>query len=223
MNKQTKQILVADDHGVVRYGIMFLIREMYPQVNVIQAATFKEVLSVLKDQPIDLLVLDSNIPGSTGTKMVDVLKIIQSNLKVLIFSANDEQLYAIRYIQAGAKGYLHKQSKHTEIKAAINTVLKNEIYVSQIVKDSLLNNVIANNGTDTNPLKRLSNRELEVAKLLIEGLGISEISNLLNLQMSTVSTYKNRILEKLQVPNVMQLLEIFRLYKEYSPALKRIA
>jgi two-component system invasion response regulator UvrY len=223
MTKTSKHILVADDHGVVRYGAVFLIKEMFPEANVLQAEGFKDVLNIVNKQYIDLLVLDINIPGGTNTKMLDTLKSMQPDIKVLIFSAYDEQLYAIRYIQAGAKGYLHKQSWHSDIKIAINTVLKGENYISQTVKDSLLDNAISNKEKEANPLNKLSNRELEVSKLLIEGLGISEISNSLNLQMSTVSTYKNRILEKLNVPNVVQLLEVFRLYEEPVRPLKHIA
>jgi len=212
MNTLNKPILVADGHGIVRHGMINLIKEISPRAVLFEATDFKATIDqIIAHKPM-LLIIDNNIRGSEGIKMLNAIKSVQPELKTLIFSASDEQIYAIRYIQAGARGYLSKHSSANEIKAAINTLMGEEIYVSQPVKDSLLYRAISNEGTNFNPLKNLSMREFEVAKLLVSGMSVSEIAHSLNLQLSTISTFKNRIFNKLGIQNVVHLLEVFNLY-----------
>lgn len=212
MHTSTKHIVIADDHGVVRYGIMLLIKDLLPWTEVTQLGSFNEVVEFIKITKIDLVILDINLPGGNNIQMLDSLSAIQKDIKVLMFSAYEENLYATRYLQAGAKGYLHKQTSNAEIKKAIQTVCSGGIYMSDDVKNIMLNKML-NHDEDQNPLDLLSNREFEVAQMLIYGHGITDISSLLNLQMSTVSTYKNRIFEKLNVTNIVQLIDKFRFWK----------
>ncbi len=212
MNSAPKHILIADDHDVVRYGVMLLIKELLPWAEISQAGSFPDALTVVETKKIDLVVLDINIPGGNNIQMLEALDKKQKGIKVLIFSAYDENLYALRYLQAGAKGYLYKQNSNQDVKLALQSVLSGGTYMSKAVKDSLINNLLNKNPEDQNPIEILSNRELEVAQMLIFGHGITEISVALNLQMSTVSTYKNRIFEKLNVENIVQLIDKFRLW-----------
>ncbi len=212
MHTSTKHILIADDHGVVRYGMMLLIKDLLPWAEVTQVGSFNETVEFIKTNKIDLVILDINLPGGNNIQMLDSLNEIQKNIRVLMFSAYEENLYATRYLQAGAKGYLHKQNSNAEIKKAIQTVCSGGVYMSDDVKNIMLNKML-NHDENQNPLDLLSNREFEVAQMLIYGHGITDISNLLNLQMSTVSTYKNRIFEKLNVTNIVQLIDKFRFWK----------
>lgn len=212
MHTSTKHILIADDHGVVRYGMMLLIKDLLPWAEVTQVGSFNETVEFIKTNKIDLVILDINLPGGNNIQMLDSLNEIQKNIRVLMFSAYEENLYATRYLQAGAKGYLHKQNSNAEIKKAIQTVCSGGIYMSDEVKNIMLNKML-NHNENQNPLDLLSNREFEVAQMLIYGHGITDISGLLNLQMSTVSTYKNRIFEKLNVTNIVQLIDKFRFWK----------
>lgn len=212
MNSSPKHILIADDHDVVRYGVMLLIKELLPWAEISQVGSFPDAINVVENHQIDLVVLDINIPGGNNIQMLEALDKKQKGIKVLIFSAYDESLYALRYLQAGAKGYLYKQNSNNDVKLALQSVLSGGTYMSKAVKDSLINNLLNNNPEDQNPIEILSNRELEVAQMLIFGHGITEISGALNLQMSTVSTYKNRIFEKLNVENIVQLIDKFRLW-----------
>lgn len=212
MHTSTKHILIADDHGVVRYGMMLLIKDLLPWAEVTQVGSFNETVAFIKTNKIDLVILDINLPGGNNIQMLDSLNEIQKNIRVLMFSAYEENLYATRYLQAGAKGYLHKQNSNAEIKKAIQTVCSGGIYMSDDVKNIMLNKML-NHDENQNPLDLLSNREFEVAQMLIYGHGITDISSLLNLQMSTVSTYKNRIFEKLNVTNIVQLIDKFRFWK----------
>jgi DNA-binding NarL/FixJ family response regulator len=212
MHTSTKHILIADDHGVVRYGMMLLIKDLLPWAEVTQVGSFNETVEFIKTNKIDLVILDINLPGGNNIQMLDSLNEIQKNIRVLMFSAYEENLYATRYLQAGAKGYLHKQNSNAEIKKAIQTVCSGGVYMSDDVKNIMLNKML-NHDENQNPLDLLSNREFEVAQMLIYGHGITDISSLLNLQMSTVSTYKNRIFEKLNVTNIVQLIDKFRFWK----------
>lgn len=212
MNTLSRHILIADDHGVVRYGMMLLLKDIMPWAKVSQVGSFNEAVDLIKKTEIDLLILDINLPGGNNIQMLESLNAVQKGIKVLMFSAYEESLYATRYLQAGAKGYLHKQTSNNEIKKAIATVFSGGVYMSDNVKDLMLNRML-NHNEDQSPLDLLSNREFEVAQLLIYGHGITDISSLLNLQISTVSTYKNRIFEKLNVVNVVQLIDKFHFWK----------
>lgn len=207
-------ILIADDHAIVRHGTMLFINEWLPGARISEADNFNKVVKILGELSIDLLILDINIPGGNNIQMIDVARLKQPGIRILIFTAYDEQLYALRYLQAGANGYLHKLASEEQIKKAIETVLNDEQYMSRDVKDALLRMVMTNGkkNAQTNPLQTLSNREIEVARFLVQGLSLMEISKALHLQISTVSTYKNRIFEKLEINNLIELVEKVRLY-----------
>lgn len=206
------EILITDDHGIVRHGIKLLIKDMLPDAIIYEAENIDQMISMLKLRPYDLLILDINIPGGNTTQMMDQARLRRSDLKILIFSAYDERLYATRYIQAGANGYLHKHTSEQEIRDAIYAVLHHGRYVSSSLQSFLMESFIQKKDQPENPLLLLSNREIEVAELLVQGMGGIEISTSLSIQMSTVSTYKKRIYEKLGVANVAELIEKFRMY-----------
>lgn len=205
-------ILMADDHAIVRFGTISLIRDLFDEVTVVEAANFDDTLRMVEDRHFDLLVLDINIPGGNSFQMIDVLRLRQPGLKILIFTAYDEHMYGFRYLQAGADGFLMKNSNEDEIKYAIRSVLGGEKYFGPSVKAYLLDKMNQKKQEVANPLLTLSNRETEVVRLLIQGNGIAEIARLLHLQISTVSTYKVRIFQKLNVRNIVELVERFNLY-----------
>ncbi|KIA94362.1 hypothetical protein OA93_19665 [Flavobacterium sp. KMS] len=208
--KKDFNILLADDHSVVRHGISLLLKEAFRSINITHADSFEEVISKLR-QKQDLIFLDINLPGGNSTKMVEKIKQNHPNLLILMFSAYDETQYALRYIHAGANGFLNKDSSDEEIIKAVRSVIETGKYISDVVKEKILENAL--NKTPINPLEILSDREIEVAELLVNGEGNLEISNKLNIQMTTVSTFKNRIFEKLGINNVVRLVEILKIYK----------
>ncbi|AXG73869.1 DNA-binding response regulator [Flavobacterium arcticum] len=207
-----KKILLADDHSVVRRGVALILKESLVGVNINYAADFDSVISVLKKEPIDLIILDINLPGGNTSAMIAKVRMVQSSVKILMFSAFDEEQFALRYIQAGADGYLNKLIVEEKIIEAVKIILDGGKYISERVKNKIFENAL--NNTPLNPLESLSDREMEVASLLVKGEGNLEISNILNIQMSTVSTYKHRIFEKLNVTNVVSLVEQYKLYSE---------
>lgn len=211
MNKLPKySFITADDHSVVTQGISFILKDMYEGATVYQMENFSEIIKKINKTPIQLLILDVNFPEGSSLNIIPTLKKIQPDLKILIFSGFDEDIYAIRYINAGANGYLNKLSSEEEIKRAINLVMTTGKYTSQNIQDKIVNSYILKK--PTNPLEQLSNREFEVAKFLVDGRSNLDISNSLSLKKTTVSTYKNRIFEKLSIETLSELIQTFNLY-----------
>ncbi|MBE8715468.1 response regulator [Sphingobacterium hungaricum] len=208
-----KKILIADDHSIVRLGASIIVKEMFSDSTLLQAQTYDEVYEILKNRHIDLILLDINMPGGNNIKVIKELLAIQPDVKILVFSSYDESLYALRYIEAGASGYLHKNTAMSELNNAILSVTSRGKYMSDAVKDLYVQKLTTSKAStqSANPLNKLSNREMDVAKHLISGLGILEVSNLLELSSSTISTYKSRIFEKLAVNNIAELIELFNL------------
>jgi DNA-binding NarL/FixJ family response regulator len=209
-----KKILIADDHGIVRLGASVIIKETLQKAEIFQAETFDEVLEKINVEDFDLLLLDINMPGGNNIRVVEEILQIRPSIKILIFSSYDESLYALRYIEAGAVGYLNKTTAMAELSNAILAIQDRGKYMSSNVQDLYIQKLTQSKSelTKLNPLARLSNREVDVAKQLIKGLGIIEVSSLLELSPSTVSTYKSRIFEKLNVSNIPELIELFRIH-----------
>lgn len=201
-------VLLVDDHLVVRKGVELVLLSTFPKAYVYSAENYDDALDIMKTIRLDLVILDININGIENIKIMNSIKEIQSKVKILIFSSHEEKHYGIRYIQNGADGYLNKFCSEDKIIKAVQQILDKGYYYSDQVKDKLNSKAKKNGGS--NPIESLSNREFEIAKLLISGEGNLEISNKLNIQMSTVSTYKNRIFEKLNISNVVSLSELFR-------------
>ncbi|MCF6130503.1 response regulator transcription factor [Flavobacterium sp. AS60] len=204
--------LIADDHSVVRQGISLVVKELFINAQIHTAGTFKDTLKFVKETKFDLLILDINFPDGNSINIIPEVKSVQPDLKILIFSAFDESIYAMRYLNAGATGYLNKGCSEDEIKQAVKSMITSGKYITQSIKDRILDSYISK--TPINPLEKLSIREVEVARLLIKGYGNLEISELLQIKKTTVSTFKNRVFEKLGIDNLAALIELFQLYFE---------
>ncbi|MFD2035303.1 response regulator [Belliella marina] len=202
-----RSFLVVDDHAIVRYGVALLLKKWYLNPVIYQVGNLKDALGILGGKQVDLVFLDINIPDGRGTDMVHDIKKVNDLTKILVFSALDEEHFASRYLLAGVDGYVHKFSEEKVIQIAIDIILRSGKYVSAKAKEALLGAVL--NQEIANPLDRLSARELEIASLLVKGFGNLEISNRFNIHASTVSTYKSRIYEKLNVDNIISLAELF--------------
>ncbi|GEP97948.1 response regulator [Chitinophaga cymbidii] len=207
-----KNILIADDHTIVRLGVSHIVSTLPVPTNVTEAETFDEVIALLETQTFDVLILDINIPGGNNLQMIAAVKLRQPQIRVLIFSGYDEQLFAINYIQAGADGYLMKYTPEEEIRLAIRTVLNQEKYMSASTRQQMLNILNSQRVPAVNPLSALSPREIEVMNLLTRGIPVARIAETLHLQVTTVSTYKTRIFEKLGISNIVELLEKVKMY-----------
>lgn len=196
-----KKILIADDHYIVRAGTAMVLETAYPRLNINFAENYEQTKNFLGSNYYDLLILDIDMPGSQYKQMIHELKIIQNSLKILVFSGYDNDI-ALQYIREGAEGYLNKQSNEEQIKTAVKSVLDKGYYYPA----ELIGPIIQNK--KNSPAEKLSIREYEIFKLLASGNGNLEIANMLNIKMSTVSTYKKRIFEKLMINNIADLIKI---------------
>lgn len=205
------RIIVADDHGIVRVGLIQTIKRLLPAAVISEVEDYKSLYKAILKEEFDLVIMDVNMPNGSVQEAIDYIKLHHPNLKILIFSSQDEELYAIRYLKMGAGGYLSKQSSHAVIGTALTAMLNTGRYASEVVKDAMFLGSLTG-ATKESPFKALSDRELQIANKIAEGIPLKEISNQLNLHSSTISTYKNRLFEKLSVRSVPELVEILRLY-----------
>ena len=206
--KKNLNILIVDDYLIVRKGIELIIHENLQNAIVHHAENYREAIQVIKAVHIDLIILDIIIEGVEDIKIMNEIKFIQKNTKILIFSCHEENFYGLRYIKNGADGFLNKLSSDVKIIEVINEILLNGNYYSTNIKNKLNTRVVKKRFL--NPIENLSDREFEVAKMLVNGSGNLEIANKLNIQMSTVSTYKIRVFEKLNINNIVALSEFFK-------------
>lgn len=205
------RILVADDHGIVRMGLIQIIKELIPNTLISEVADYKSLYTIISKEQFDLVILDVNMPNGSLQEAIDFIKIKRPELKILIFSSQDEHLYAMRYLKMGADGFLHKLSSKEIIHKALNAMLNKGRFISDEVKEAMVFDSL-NKYSKTSPMESLSNRELQVANKLCEGLSLKEMSNQLNLHSSTISTYKNRVFEKLDIQSIPELVDILRMY-----------
>lgn len=208
-----KKILIVDDHSLVRTGIRLLISKEYPNSYIDEAENEDECLAKVKQFSFDLLILDLNMPDSDSFRIVQYVINHHPNIKTLVITMNKEEVYALRYFQAGIKGYINKDSSNEEILNAIRVVLSGKVHISTNLMQIWAERQI--DKTTKNPFDSLSNREFQIASELINGKTMQEISENLCISVSTVSTYKGKLYEKLSIPNnnLAQLIELAREHK----------
>lgn len=198
-------IIVADEHYVLRMGIKVIIGEICPAAVVREANTFYDVLELLAGLECDLLMLDTDLPGGNGPRMIGEICAASPNTPVLVFSRQEEESHALGYLKAGSKGYLQKTAMPETIDKAIRTVLEGNTFVSDKVQARLIGN-IPKSGTRKHD-KGLSPREFEVMQLMVNGVGNRDIKSALNIQSSTLSTFKSKIFGKMAVTNLIDLVK----------------
>ncbi|WP_236973849.1 response regulator transcription factor [Membranihabitans maritimus] len=207
------QILVIDDHSIVRLGIKYLSWKTL-NAETYEAENLSEARKILQTRPIDLIILDIGLPDWEGVKVIKDLKKIKPRARVLVCSAHSETVYSLRCIDAGADGYMQKSVNQEDTCKAILSVLNGRQYISEKMRDHIMESRLSQGNiyAEKNPLSLLTDREMEVCELLRKGLRISEIADQMKLHTSTVSTYKTKIFEKLKVTNVNLLVDKLRLY-----------
>jgi len=194
----TKKILLIDDHEVVRAGVKRIF-DKHPQGAILfgEASTAGEALDLVRTQDWDAVVLDLSLGGRDGLEVLKELKQIRPRLPVLILSMYSEELFARRAFKAGASGYIRKDIPRSELIAAINKVVGGGTYVSPTLAEELV--VDLRRGPERPPHELLSDREFEVMRLIALGKTVSEIADILFLSVGTISTYRMRILEKMEI------------------------
>jgi len=198
------KVLIVDDHPVVRRGIRQILEDD-PMTSLIdEASDGKELLIRMRNQIYDIILLDITLPGRSGLDLIGQIKKIQPSTAVLILSMHSEEMYAIKALRAGASGYISKSSIPDELMKALNKVLKGARYISTSMADRLTENLLSETGKSLQEL--LSPRESEVLSLIASGKTVSQIAKSLSLSPKTISTYRERLLEKLKLETTSDLI-----------------
>jgi len=197
------QILLVDDHAIVRRGMMQILSESLPGASFGEAGSAAEALDVLAKKPWDLALIDLNIPGRDGLSLLDEIGSLYPKLPTLVVSAYSEEEFAVRCLRLGAGGYLTKASAPDELAVAVKKVLAGGKYVTAALAEKLAAMVGGDLAQDSH--EALSNRELQVLRLVAVGHSQKEIAAELNLSEKTVASYRARIAEKLQVSTNVEL------------------
>jgi len=198
------KVLVVDHHPIVRKGIVKLF-ESSPEIDVVgEADNGKELFNFIDNHSVDIVISEIDLPQLNGITALRTLKKDHHDVKVIIFSSHPEEIYAVSTIKAGAAGYLHKSASTDTLKEAILKVYRGGIYISNNLAQRL---AFDENGSKSSKLyKKLSTREVEVLRLLSSGKKNKEIAKELEINEKTVSTYKARLLKKLNVTNLVDLI-----------------
>jgi DNA-binding NarL/FixJ family response regulator len=206
------QLLLVDDHSIVRAGLKLLIQQFFAHSEIDEAYDGDSAFEKIKKCDYDLVVMDVNMPNTDSFGILQTILAFKPSIKIIMFSMNDEEIYAKRYLKMGAMGYLRKDAANNEIIRAISAVLNNRRYISQELNEKLLSDLQSNHQSE-NPFDKLSPREFEIVQHLAQGNSLAGISQKLNLHTSTIGTHKARIFEKLACKNIIELNKLANVYK----------
>ncbi len=190
------RVLIADDHAIVRRGLMEILEEEFAGVTFGEAGDVRETMERLRTERWDVVILDMTMPNGSGLDVLHYARGLDAALPVLVLSMHPEDQYAIRALRAGACGYLTKESAPGELVKAIHTVLAGRKYVSESLADGLATRLQVGLQGDEPPHECLSDREYQVMLMIASGKSVSQIGAELSLSVKTISTYRSRVLTK---------------------------
>jgi DNA-binding NarL/FixJ family response regulator len=203
-----KRVLVVDDHPIVRQGLALMINREPDLVVCGEAEEAMGAMHVLASSHPDVLIVDISLNGPDGIDLLKSIRISRPTLPVLILSMHDEMVYAERALRAGANGYIMKQEATEKVLVAVRRILSGDIYLSDRMANKLLHQYISGGSADmSSRLSALSDRELEVFRLIGEGCGTRQIAENLHLSMKTVETYQAHIKDKLSLRSGRELVQ----------------
>ena len=198
------KILVIDDHEVVRRGVKQILNEVFPHVEVGEADTGQGGIAAVQKEPWDLAIVDISLPDRSGLELLCELRSTMPHLPLMVLSLHPEEQYAVRAFRAGAMAYLTKQTAPEELARAVKQVLAGRMYVTASLGERMAGSLSKN---ATLPAHRtLSEREFEVLVLLAQGQSVKNIAQSLALSIKTVSTYRARLQDKLQLTTTAELI-----------------
>lgn len=205
---EKSRILLVDDHAVVRDGLAQLIARE-PDLTICgEAPSAEEALEAAMRLHPDLAIVDISLGGANGMELIKNLQAADPAVAILVLSMHDEAHYAERALRAGAKGYVMKRAARDRILEAIRTVLRGDIFVSETMNKSMIHQYLhGGEATETSPISRLGDRELEVLTLIGRGLSSKEIGDRLHLSSKTVDSHKTHLKEKLNLGGAPELVK----------------
>ena len=197
------KLLIADDFPLFRRGVKELLADGLGAVSVGECANAHDLMEMIRRKKWDVVIMDITMPGNSGTEALKQVKVECPKVPVIVLSMHPEDEYAVRMFKAGADGYLTKTSAPEELVQAVKKVLGGGQYVSSALGEKLA--LTLKTDTEQEVHKRLSDREYEVMRLIASGKTVSEIAKTMHLGITTVSTYRARILEKMNLKNNAEL------------------
>ncbi len=193
------KFLIADDHSVVRKGLRQIMIEEFPDAEIVEVGDAEEMIKKILQGTWDVVISDLSMPGRNGLEALQQIKQINNKLPVLILSIHPEEQYALRALKAGASGYLSKDMAADELVNAVRRVMLGKKYITPSIAEKLA--AVFDQDPDKPLHEYLSDREFSVLKLLASGKSVSEIAHSLFLSVTTVSTYRARIMAKMNLKN----------------------
>ena len=194
------RVLICDDHSIMRDGLKRILAATADLQVAGEAADGDQALALVRTNEYDVVMLDMSMPGLSGIDLIKRLRIEKPKLRILVLSMHGESQYAARVLKAGASGYLNKDSPAEALLGALRKIAAGGVHIGEAAAASLVS------ASDKPAHEALSDREFEVLRLLVEGLGPTEIGERLHLSVKTVSTHKTRILEKLGLGSTAELV-----------------
>ncbi len=201
------KILIVDDHPMMRKGMAMTLDEEMDFEVAGQANSAEEALSWMQNNEVDFAVIDISLPGMNGIELVKHIRQMYPEVKMLVISRHEEDLYAERAIKAGARGYIMKVDAGEKVVQAVRTISRGGLYVSEKVSQRILMQMTGGADMDQDPIHQLSDRELEVFELIGRGHNSKEIAEQLHVSVKTVETYRSRIKEKLDIEHSGQMVQ----------------
>lgn len=198
------RVLLVDDHAVVRVGFHRMLADHFESIEVVEVGTGPEAVAEVRQSPWDLVVLDISMPGRGGLEILKELRAIRPRLPVLMMTMYPEDQYALRAFRAGAAGYITKGSSPEELVEAVQKVIAGGRYVSPTLAEHLAANLVGDDGRPKHAL--LSDRELQVLRMIGAGKTVKEIGFDLHLSEKTISTYRTRLLQKMELRTTAELV-----------------
>lgn len=195
------KILIGDDHSIIRRGLVQILKEAFPFAEIFEASDGPSMFKLALKNEYKIIISDISMPGRYGIDFIKELKDAQPKTPVLILSIHPAEQYAIRTIKAGASGYLNKDSAPEELITAVTQLLNGKRYITNEVAELLFD--FKNHDKELH--ETLSNREFEVFKLLASGKSLQDISEQLSLNSNTISTYKTRLLAKMNLKSISDI------------------
>lgn len=199
-------VLIVDDHEIIMKGFATIFNVKIPRINMRYTSSGIQALELLSNLEFDVVILDIRIPRTDVFLLIEKIFEIFPHMKIICFTMCPESIYAKRMYAAGVKGYVSKESSSDEILKAIRIVNSGKIYFSDSYQEMIAQRLIQSD--ILNPFELLSNRELQITTMLVNGCGLMEIERTLHIHKSTVSTFKTRIFDKLDVTNLIELYEL---------------
>jgi DNA-binding NarL/FixJ family response regulator len=203
-----KTVFLVDDHPIVRQGLTLLINQEADLAVCGAAEEMQSALAAIHAVRPDILIVDISLNGPDGLELLKTVRITSPRLPVLILSMHDESIYAERALRAGASGYIMKQEATEKVLVALRRILSGEIYVSERIANSMLQHYVRGaNPARHSSISELTDRELEVFRLIGEGHGTRQIAAALHLSVKTVESYQAHIKEKLSLRSARELVQ----------------